>query len=66
MIPKEKAKKLVYKFFNGHAYMTLEQSKKCALIFADEILESHYKVFVGVNSKIYDYWILVKEEINKL
>ena len=41
-------------------------AKQCALICVDEILESHYKVLVGVMPKVYDYWQEVKEEINKL
>ena len=43
-----------------------EIHKKSALICVDEILESHYKVLVGVMPKVYDYWQEVKEEINKL
>ena len=74
MTPKEKAEELVDKFwdklyaipsFNNPTELA-EQSKQCALICVDEILESHYKVLVGVMPKTYDYWQEVKEEINKL
>ena len=41
-------------------------AKQCALICVDEILESHYKVLVGVMPKVNDYWQEVKAEINKL
>jgi hypothetical protein len=44
----------------------VHNSKKGALICVDEILESHYKVLVGVMPKVSDYWQEVKQEINKL
>ena len=71
MIAKEKAKELVDRFLSikgaddcGNSYSYV--AKQCALICVDEILESHYKVFVGVMPKVYDYWQEVKQEINKI
>ncbi len=71
MTAKEKAKELVEKFeYNGvfidDIRMNEEDAKQCALICIDEILESHYKVLVGVMPKTYDYWTEVKQEIEKL
>tara|TARA_R110002167_G_scaffold22404_4_gene80383 strand:- start:1404 stop:1628 length:225 start_codon:yes stop_codon:yes gene_type:complete len=74
MTAKEKAKELVSKFtFYQYPSLAivdnsilLDNSKQCALICIDEILESHYKVLVGVMPKVYDYWQEVTEEINKL
>ena len=71
MTAKEKAKELVEKYqFNGDMIDDIRMSEECAiecaLICVDEILESHYKVLVGVMPKVYDYWQEVKEEINKL
>ena len=71
MTAKEKAKELVEKFeYNGvfidDIRMSEEDAKKCAEICVDKILESHYKVLVGVMPKTYDYWTEVKQEIEKL
>ena len=78
MKAKEKAKELVMKFqylVDGwdcyhdepiELMHRLSPMKKCALICVDEILESHYKVLVGVMPKTYDYWTEVQQEINKL
>ena len=65
MTPKEKAKELVNKFLQIYEGR-VPQAKQCALICVDEILESHYKVLVGVMPKVSDYWQEVKQEINKL
>ena len=71
MKAKEKAKELVDRFLsiegaddcgNSYSYVAIQ----CALICIDEILESHYKVLVGVMPKTYDYWTEVQQEINKL
>ena len=71
MIAKEKANELVQLFYNNQCSHSITElayksAKKCALICVDEILESHYKVLVGVMPKTYDYWQEVKQEINKL
>ena len=66
MTPKEKAIDLVEHFITTDFMESELKGKQCALICVDEILESHYKVLVGVMPKVYDYWQEVKEEINKL
>ena len=67
MTAKEKAIELVQKYLNiEFCLLTDNQAKQCALICVDKILESHYKVLVGVMPKTYDYWQEVKQEINKL
>ena len=63
MTAKEKAKEIAMKF---DKYGQTDNAVKCALICVDEILESHYKVLVGVMPKVYDYWKEVKQEINKI
>jgi hypothetical protein len=63
MKAKEKAMEIAIKF---DKYGQTDNAVKCALICVDEILESHYKVLVGVMPKVYDYWHEVKQEINKL
>ena len=67
MKAKEEAKELVQEYLNiEFCLLTDNQAKQCALICVDKILESHYKVLVGVMPKTYDYWQEVKQEINKL
>ena len=74
MTAKEKAKELVDKYEHHSKPMEyginfsgdIDHAIECALICVDEILESHYKVLVGVMPKVYDYWKEVKQEINKL
>ena len=67
MIAKELAKELMQEYLNiEFCLLTDNQAKQCALICVDKILESHYKVLVGVMPKTYDYWQEVKQEINKL
>ena len=63
MTAKEKAMEIAIKF---DKYGQTDNAVKCALICVDEILESHYKVLVGVMPKVEDYWKEVKQEINKL
>ncbi len=61
MTPKEKAKEIVYKFYDEIKYM--ERAKQCAMITVDEIwaaLESE-KVF-----EQHGYWQEVKKEIENL
>lgn len=71
MTPKEKAKELVYKYYNKmnpdapDCNISFNQCKQCALIAVDEILESHYVLLTGVKPSIYEYWQEVKEEIEK-
>ncbi len=64
MTPKEKAKELFDKMYNSKDQlrkypMCFDTSKQCALIAVDEILKA-------VEGKYDDYWIEVKQEIEKL
>ena len=62
MTPKEKAKELVYKFYDEIKYM--ERAKQCALIAVYEIQKLPN---IGYNhnrdESQYDYWEEVKQEI---
>jgi hypothetical protein len=60
MTPNEKAKELVEKFIqtNGNSFF----AKECALIAVDEIL----KVAFYANNEIYEHYMQVKIEIDKL
>jgi hypothetical protein len=68
MTPKEKAEELVDKFL-GYAYDGIspaeENSKECALIAVDEVIEALHEHH-WQNRLIIDYWEEVKHEINKL
>ena len=57
MTAKEKAIELYNKF--QFMWILKEDSKQCALICVDEILEFHDRIDVK-------YWTEVKQEINKL
>jgi hypothetical protein len=67
MIPKEKAKELVSKFTfyqlpeDKGGGISFDNSKQCALICIDEIIEN------GFNTQVfYNYWDAVKAEIENL
>lgn len=70
MTPKEKAKELVSKFNFEHLadtyilHQTVEESKRCALIAVDEIMECLNTVMIPNPFK--QYWGKVKSEINLL
>jgi hypothetical protein len=77
MTPKEKAKELVFEFKKYAYYPKTKDdeifvnelktnAKQCALIAVDEIIKSQYKVLSGVKKSFYDYWIEIKQEIEKL
>ena len=78
MEAKEKAIELVEKFTPLVEYWDfcncelrinediIADSKQCALIAVNEIIDSHYISLVGVKQKIIDYWQEVKIEIEKL
>jgi hypothetical protein len=66
MKPKEKANRLFLKYHNLWINGNSILAKQCALIAVDEILDSHYKLLLGVNTNTYKYWQEVKEEILKL
>ena len=71
MTPEIKSKELMNRFNNEHfpeskeyiIYQSLEESKRCSLIAVDEILN----VIDGFDlDKTYNYYLEVKEEIQKL
>jgi len=76
MIPKEKAKELLDKYYIICQEFTEEiqcsiQAKQCALITVDEILETkllknRYCGFVELDKSHIEYWNEVKNEIEKL
>jgi hypothetical protein len=78
MIPKEKAKELVDKYstyvvmWAGGIETSKQNVKQCALIAVDEILKISclkpldYKDYFNNNSEFINYWIEVKQEIEKL
>jgi hypothetical protein len=69
MKPKEKAKELVESFEDDlmecDTYFLEDAKKRCALIAVDEVLNNYYKNHFQSGKKI-DYWIEVKQEIEKL
>ena len=69
MTPKEKAKELVESFEDDlmecDTYFLEDAKKRCALIAVDEVLNNYYKNHFQSGKKI-DYWIEVKQEIEKL
>jgi len=69
MEAKEKAKELIEKFIqeNIPTYMTKHESKKCALICVDEMLElQSYKSSAKECLNHIKYWREVKKEIKNL
>lgn len=66
MTPKEKAKELVYKFYDEIKYM--ERAKLCALIAVDEILNLNHIITFrrNVREMEYEFWQEVKQEIENL
>jgi hypothetical protein len=72
MTPKEKAEELFNKYatyavmWTGGIEVEKQNCKQCALIAVDEIIKSHYKILSWVSSSFYDYWVEVKQEIEKL
>ena len=66
MTPKEKAKELVNKYY-GYYTVHMSIAKKCALIAVDEILKAvddPDETFLCKDGV--DYWMQVKQEIEKL
>lgn len=77
MTPKEKAQELFHKYADDFNFDDTyrgyrEQSKQCALIAVDEIFEfmkmddEYTDTAYNANSKWVQYWIEVKQEIQKL
>lgn len=74
MTPKQKAKQLFDKCC--HAIRTEEDddgfftntihAKRCAMISANEVIESHQFVDFGIKPSVYKYWREVKQQIEKL
>lgn len=62
MTPKEKAKEIIFKFWD--LGLGFYEQKKCALIAVDEILKANAVWYEG--SIPYKYWQKVKQEIEKL
>lgn len=68
MTPKEKAIELVDNYFVlADGILTYEQVKKCALIAVYEIIKANpYEVSKTDMDLNIDYWLEVKQEIEKL
>jgi len=72
MTPKEKAKELVSKFnfeHTGQSYILhqkVDESKRCALITIDEMINWKETLFVTEGSMAYQYLLKVKQEIQAL
>jgi hypothetical protein len=73
MTPQEKAKEIVYKFYDEIKYM--ERAKQCAMIAVDEIINSNPNNPLFSDKKTengytdmtpIDYWQQVKKEIENL
>ncbi len=72
MTPKEKAEKLLSEYliyfpeyYNDLEYdYNVEKAKQCALIAVDEILNNDNNFFNTYSQN--DYWLQVKQEIEKL
>jgi hypothetical protein len=70
MTPKEKAKQLVSKFNFEHTgdsytiFQNVDESKRCALIAVDEIIQAMDNVMLPNPFK--QYWNKVKQEIQEL
>jgi hypothetical protein len=68
MTPKQKAKELFNKYYLLIDIKNYENTKNCALIAVDELLEAtkRYDYTLGPNPSYNDYWLRVKYEIEKL
>jgi|LakMenEpi03Aug12_release.lakeMendotaPanAssembly.Ray.scaffolds.fasta_scaffold3578610_1 hypothetical protein len=74
MEPKDKAKELVEKMFNVDLdceneamCMLYPHAIRCALIAVDEVVNQLIPIEKAVNNKsAFEYWLQVKQEIEKL
>jgi hypothetical protein len=68
MTPKQKAKELFNKYYLLIDIKNYENTKNCALIAVDEVLEAtkKYDYTLGPKPSYNDYWLKVKYEIEKL
>jgi hypothetical protein len=68
MTPQQKAKELFNKYYLLIDIKNYENTKNCALIAVDEVLEAtkRYDYTLGPNPSYNDYWLKVKYQIEKL
>lgn len=68
MTPQQKAKDLFNKYYLLIDIKNYENTKNCALIAVDELLEAtkRYDYTLGPNPSYSDYWLKVKYQIEKL
>ena len=68
MTAKEKAEELFDKMFSSSRSITVEQSKKCALVAVDEVIKTICYCYPINEYEIsfVEYWQEVKSEIEKL
>jgi hypothetical protein len=64
MTPKEKAASLVLNYMSKVVSMNL--AKECAIIAVNEIMKMGWNLAHYGNQEGYNYWYLVKQEIEKL
>ncbi len=65
MTPKEKAKDLVDKFYQGNVDRFIGQAKDCALITIDEILLWDVNERGTIDENV-EYWNKVKDELKQI
>jgi hypothetical protein len=68
MTPQQKAKELFNKYYLLIDIKNYENTKNCALIAVDEVLEAtkRYDYTLGPNPSFNHYWLNVKKEMDKL
>ena len=72
MTPKEKAKELISKYNFEHLgdryilHQTVDESKRCALIAVDEMLDFRNGLYINEGSLAHKYLLDIKQEIEKL
>ena len=68
MTPQQKAKELFNKYYLLIDIKNYENTKNCALIAVDELLEAtkRYDYTLGPKPSYNDYWLKVKYQIEKL
>jgi hypothetical protein len=71
MTPKEKAEKLINAFIPQVRWKmgqedVMKRAKQCALIAVDEIIEEALGLDDNDYQSKFDYWLKVKQEIEKL
>jgi hypothetical protein len=68
MTPQQKAKELFNKYYLLIDIKNYENTKNCALIAVDEVLEAtkRYDYTLGPKPSYNDYWLKVKYQIEKL